>query len=581
MNPHEALADALGALGATLRHHRDLGGTELPLEGSYLLGSEEALRAQEQALQGCRRCRLCEGRTTIVFGSGNPRAEFVVIGEGPGADEDAQGLPFVGRAGQLLTRMLEARKVELARDEVYITNTVKCFISPRVLIYTAEGFRPIKDIRVGDLVLTHRGRFRPVIYIRPREILPKGSEVVRVSVRSRDDESGKPVHMTVTPEHPFLVGGVWKRGDEIRNGEQIATLGDQCEVCGRAYFVRHNRYEKRSYHTCSYRCHNKRIFHSAEAREKVRLTLKAQYADGRRDASLVARRANERTRELVATGLAKIQHLTPDERYRGRIALAANITAGLRRGIIGFGEAELKPILDRLGVKYTHLFALQGSSLLYDFCLPDHRILIEVRGPGFVNAAAQERAAVKAHLAQKHGYLLLNLWWAQVVNQPDTVEEVLRRILRNYRHAYVFVEAEVVSVASRRTRADFRLYNIGVEEDESYVAAGVLSHNCRPPGNRNPEADELAACAPFLAAQLAALAPKVILSLGSVATQSLLGTKEPIGKLRGRVHPYGSAVLIPTFHPAFLLRNPGEEYKRMAWEDLQLARREYDTRRTR
>ncbi len=228
-SPEEALADALGALGATLRHHRDLGVSELALEGRYLLGPEESLRAQEQALQGCRRCRLCEGRTTIVFGSGNPRAEFVVIGEGPGADEDAQGLPFVGRAGQLLTRMLEARKVELARDSVYISNTVKC----------------------------------------------------------------------------------------------------------------------------------------------------------------------------------------------------------------------------------------------------------------------------------------------------------------------------------------------------------------RPPGNRNPEADELAACAPFLAAQLAALQPKVILALGSVATQSLLGTKESIGKLRGRVHPYGSAVLIPTFHPAFLLRNPGEEYKRMAWEDLQLARREYDRRRTR
>ena len=228
-DPREALADVLGALGATLRHHRDLGVTALPLSRDYLLGPEEALAAQERALQGCRKCKLCDGRTTIVFGSGNPRAEFVVIGEGPGADEDAQGLPFVGRAGQLLTRMLEARKVELSRESVFITNAVKC----------------------------------------------------------------------------------------------------------------------------------------------------------------------------------------------------------------------------------------------------------------------------------------------------------------------------------------------------------------RPPSNRNPEPDELAACAPVLAAQLAALQPKVILALGSVATQSLLGTREPIGKLRGRVHPYGSAVLIPTFHPAFLLRNPGEEYKRMAWEDLQLARREYDKRRTR
>jgi len=225
----EALADAVAALGETLRHWRDLGVTECALSGEWLLSAPEALAAQERGLQGCRRCKLCEGRTTIVFGAGDPRAEFVVIGEGPGADEDAQGLPFVGRAGQLLTKMLEAPGVGFSRAQVYITNTVKC----------------------------------------------------------------------------------------------------------------------------------------------------------------------------------------------------------------------------------------------------------------------------------------------------------------------------------------------------------------RPPGNRNPEADELAACAPVLTAQLAALQPRVVLALGSVATQSLLGTKEPIGRLRGRVHPYGCAVLIPTFHPAFLLRNPGQEYKRMAWEDLKLARREYDQRRTR
>jgi uracil-DNA glycosylase len=225
----ETLAGALAALRDTLRFHRDMGLGDLPITGDYLLGPAESLTAQERKLQGCQRCKLAGGRTTIVFGSGNPRAEFVCIGEGPGADEDAQGKPFVGKAGQLLTKMLESRGVELSRDAVYICNVVKC----------------------------------------------------------------------------------------------------------------------------------------------------------------------------------------------------------------------------------------------------------------------------------------------------------------------------------------------------------------RPPGNRNPEHDEIAACAPFLAAQLRTIQPKVVLSLGSVATQALLGTREAIGKLRGRVHPYGGAVLIPTFHPAFLLRNPGQEYKRMAWEDLKLARAEYDRRRTR
>jgi uracil-DNA glycosylase len=121
------------------------------------------------------------------------------------------------------------------------------------------------------------------------------------------------------------------------------------------------------------------------------------------------------------------------------------------------------------------------------------------------------------------------------------------------------------------------LESVKLTRDEVFITNTVL---CRPPGNRNPEADELAACAPFLADKLAVIQPKVILTLGSVATQAMLRTKEPIGKLRGRMHAYGNAVLIPTFHPAFLLRNPGQDYKRMAWEDLKLAKREYDQRRT-
>ena len=78
----------------------------------------------------CRRCRLHEGRTKLVFGVGNEKSPLVFVGEGPGADEDAQGIPFVGRAGQLLTQMIEgtAKKegIDLSRDDVYICNVVKC-----------------------------------------------------------------------------------------------------------------------------------------------------------------------------------------------------------------------------------------------------------------------------------------------------------------------------------------------------------------------------------------------------------------------------------------------------------------------
>jgi DNA polymerase len=86
--------------------------------------SSKTLDQVRQELGDCKRCKLCNGRTQIVFGVGNPKAELVFVGEGPGADEDAQGVPFVGKAGQLLTKMIEA--MQFRRDEVYICNVVKC-----------------------------------------------------------------------------------------------------------------------------------------------------------------------------------------------------------------------------------------------------------------------------------------------------------------------------------------------------------------------------------------------------------------------------------------------------------------------
>lgn len=90
---------------------------------------ETAERAAELAAlagvaAGCTRCRLCEGRTQVVFGAGNADADLMFIGEGPGAEEDRRGLPFVGAAGELLTRIIQA--IEMTRDEVYIANVVKC-----------------------------------------------------------------------------------------------------------------------------------------------------------------------------------------------------------------------------------------------------------------------------------------------------------------------------------------------------------------------------------------------------------------------------------------------------------------------
>jgi uracil-DNA glycosylase len=90
---------------------------------------------------------------------------------------------------------------------------------------------------------------------------------------------------------------------------------------------------------------------------------------------------------------------------------------------------------------------------------------------------------------------------------------------------------------------------------------------CRPPNNRNPEADEVAACMPFLDEQIRLISPRVIVTLGTYSAQAVLGTDEPIGRLRGRWQSARGVKVMPTFHPAFLLRSP--ERKKDVWEDMK------------
>ncbi|CAN5662426.1 uracil-DNA glycosylase [soil metagenome] len=107
---------------------------------------------------------------------------------------------------------------------------------------------------------------------------------------------------------------------------------------------------------------------------------------------------------------------------------------------------------------------------------------------------------------------------------------------------------------------------MGFRRDEVYIANVI---KCRPPGNRNPERNEIATCQPFLFRQIEVIQPKVIVALGTFAAQTLLESDAPISKLRGQLYQYRGTTLIPTFHPSFLLRSPG--YKREAWEDLKRA----------
>ena len=114
--------------GNYLLYLKEIGIEELPVQKTGVISNKNSpplsLESIREELGDCRRCKLHERRTNIVFGVGNPQARLIFVGEGPGEDEDLQGEPFVGRAGQLLTKMIEA--MGLKREDVYICNVVKC-----------------------------------------------------------------------------------------------------------------------------------------------------------------------------------------------------------------------------------------------------------------------------------------------------------------------------------------------------------------------------------------------------------------------------------------------------------------------
>ena len=108
---------------------------------------------------------------------------------------------------------------------------------------------------------------------------------------------------------------------------------------------------------------------------------------------------------------------------------------------------------------------------------------------------------------------------------------------------------------------------IGLTREDVYIANVI---KCRPPENRNPEPDEVESCEPFLFRQVDTIKPKVIVALGTFAAKSLLKTADSISRLRGRVYDYRGAKLVPTFHPAYLLRNPS--CRREVWDDMKKVR---------
>jgi DNA polymerase len=152
--------------------------TPSPIELPPLAPADDTLAKIREDIGDCRRCGLCEKRNKIVFGSGNENARLVFVGEGPGADEDAQGLPFVGRAGQLLTQMIDGTAskegIPISRADVYICNVVKC--------RPPENRTPLPE----EMEMCGQFLFRQLMTLRPKAICALGSTAAKALLATKD-----------------------------------------------------------------------------------------------------------------------------------------------------------------------------------------------------------------------------------------------------------------------------------------------------------------------------------------------------------------------------------------------------------
>lgn len=556
--------DAMGITRWEPRHFQD---PAVPVNRGALSNAWAGLEAE---VRTCTKCSLHATRTQTVFGVGHRQSKWMFIGEAPGADEDRQGEPFVGKAGQLLNAILFA--MGLKREEVYIANVLKC-LRYNALVQLGDGSWE----RIGRLVRSRYDGFVMSVdadgSLVPRRVIGwhesplGGRRVFRMSYRLAKNAGKSRVAIQLTGDHEVLTQRGFVPVQALRSGDRIATgqglsplafdvvcgtlLGDGYIAADRALLT---------------------FSHSASQRE---------YALFKAD---LLRELNPHADELFVAAVAGGQKTYPTVHIRTRAHRALRI---LRKDFYPAGKRVPAWMATRLNERMLAFWFMDDG---YTRIRPGRPPLAEIATCGFpeedltILLEALTRLGLRAKALR--GRLFFDAETTQTLSEriaPYVLPamryklhpEVARRIPfcpdRLYHGpAEVFYDDFEIEDITDQPRTDKIFFCIDVEETHNFVTAGGVVHNCRPPGNRDPQPEEVAQCEPYLLRQIELIKPRVIVALGRHAAHSLLRTEVPLGKLRGQKLSYHGTPLFVTYHPAYLLRNPAD--KRKVWDDLCSAR---------
>ncbi len=521
----------------------------------------DALEAYAAVTAGCTRCRLAQGRTQVVFGSGNPRADLMFVGEAPGFHEDKQGVPFVGQAGKLLERLLAG--VGLRREDVYIANVLKC-LRYNARVQLGDGSWE----RIGRLV---RSRYAGEVMsvdaegnlVRRRVVgwhaTPlAGRRVYRMTYASAKRAGANRVGIHITGDHPVLTERGYVQVEELASSDRVAVgvglsrlhfdvvcgtvLGDGSLNRGSSYLQFAHSERQKDYAlfkasllgTLDTDVSELRVAAVAggsaaygaihvrtRAHRSLRILRADFYSDRKRVPGWIADQMNDR---MLAIWFMEDGYLRV--RAGGRRPLAEIATNA-------FDDADIQVLLrglKRLGLPAKTL---------------RRRIFFDVS----TSRQLCERIAPYVPLSMR--YKLDPDVEVEIPFDPDRLA---------YGPAQVMYDRVEIEDVTDEERTDQTFFCIDVEETHNFVTSGGVVHNCRPPGNRDPQPDEIEACEPHLFRQIELIEPKVVATLGNFATKLLSGRPLGITRVHGQEQELAiagrSVLLYPLYHPAAALYTP-------------------------
>lgn len=522
----------------------------------------EALKALFHDARGCVRCpELARTRHTVVFGAGNANADLMFVGEAPGRNEDEQGLPFIGQAGQLLDTLLG--EIGLSRGEVFIANVLKC-LGYRTMVQLGDGSWE----RIGRLVQSRydgtvmavdaEGRLVPRRVTGWHATPLADRRVFKVSFRSAKANGNGKANTVMTGDHPVLTARGFVHAEELRAGDRIATGQGLSRlvkdvVCGT---LLGDGSIRRSQASLTF-SHSSR--QAAYAQFKAELLRPLQTTIEAREVAAVAggeaRHAVVHTRTRAHRALGVLRQ----EFYGERKVVPGWIAGELSARMLAFwfmddGYMRLREGRQPLAEIATNGFADADLRVLREGLLRLGLPARASRGRLSFDVAASRAlsVAIAQFVPESMRYKLHPEVEREISFDPtsledDGVPEVL------------FDEVEVEEITGRHGN-DRTFFCIDVEEDHNFVTAGGVVHNCRPPGNRDPHPVEIERCQDYLFKQIELIQPVVICTLGNFATKLLRHDTTGIMRLHGRaeVRVVGPRAvrLFPVFHPAAALYTP-------------------------